>query len=601
MQGGTGARRKPDLSSMSRSVQGLDHGLEPSLQRGFWRGFRQPLWQPLWRGLSLSLLLLGLVACQGSNSTPGTSPLSLAFVRGGLIVEGTAGQVEVLSAGQRLTVQRLNLDPKGEIRRQLLRFDWQAGTAYDVQVGTGTQTLVAPQKPTPYPLRQVPLKGDAEAASAALPDVDLAFSPDGSRLAVGTLFGQLLVMETFSGKILFDKTLAEGMVKRVAFSPDGQTLYAGEQSPDGFLYALDALTGDIRWKKRLADDLESARPPAKEDRYALYFLPGVFGLKVLKDGRVMVAGVHSWNVEGVQKNRSRLYIYQPDGTLAWQFPEKAPLDGNILTFDVDAAGTRGAFSVSRSASTPPSADALAPGIYGLDLTRPAVTWKHVFEILKPHFREVFVWEALAMSPDGNRVVVGLGDGRAAIFDATVPGPDSKLLSEQTPGTPIDVSNVPISTPVSYAHASPHGLYFQTNNSNIPFGTEATARTPPAPHPAARSLFAVDMDGQLKWRYQSAFTPSGIWTSRDGNVLMMTTANASSEQKTDRHGFVLLDARIDGPVQSDERLLYQYHTEGPVFFHAALSPDGLTAAVVETPARKDDNRTLYGKWQLHLVE
>ena len=563
-----------------------------------------PRWRRVLLGVTGFLLLSLLLACQ--TSPPETDAnVRLSFVRSGVMVEGTLAQVELMANGLRIPAQRINLDPKadpkGPIKRQLMRMSWEPGQTYQVQLGTQTRTLVAPQRPAPYPLRVVPLKGDAEAASAALPDCDLAFSPDGSRLAVGTLFGQLLVMETYSGQRLFDKIIAEGMVKRVAFSPDGQTLYAGEQSPDGNLYAFDVSSGKIRWQKRLADELESARPPAKDDRYALYFLPGVFDLKVLQDGRVMVAGVHSWNVDGVQKNRSRLYLYAPDGSLQWQFPEKSPLDGNILTFDVDDAGSRAVFSVSRSASTPAPADGLAPGIYGVDLSAHKLTWHHIFPILAPHFREVFVWEALSLSPDGQRAVVGLGDGRAAIFDATVPGPDSRLISEQSPGTPIDVSGVPINTPVSYAHASPRGLYFQTNNSNIPFGTEASSRTPPAPHPAARSLFALDMDGTLRWRYRGDFTPSGLWSSRSGDVLMMTTANASNEPRTDRHGFVLLDARPEGPAVPEERLIYQYLTEGPVFFHAALSPDGLTAAVVETPGRKEDNQTLYGHWQLHVVE
>lgn len=550
--------------------------------------------------LCLALLCALAGACTPSSAPKEGAPgVQLTFVRAGLMIEGTAGQAEILQNGQRIGSRRIDLDN----RRQLLVFDWTPGAAYSVQVGGQDRPIAAPERPTPYRIRTVALAGDAVGASSAIPDVDLKFSPDGTRLAIGTLFGQLLCIETYTGKVLLDQKVAEGMVKRVAFSPDGQTLYAGEQSPDGFLMAYDVRSAALQWKKRLADDLESSSPPSAQDRYAVYFLPGVFDLRVLADGRIVVAGTHSWNVEGVQKNRSRIYVYRPDGTLDWQFPEDKPLDATVITFDVDVAGEHLVFALGRSATTPPTGPITKPGIYALNLKTRSRTWSHTFSPLLPHFKDVFVWEALTISPDGSRALVGLGDGRAAIFDATAPGPDAKLLKLLELGTPIDVSGVPIATPVSYARATTRDtgttLYAQTNNSNIPFGTEASSRTPPAPHPAARTLFAIDSAGEIQWRYRGDFTPSGIWASRDGKVVMMTSATPSNSTEGDRNGLVLLDATREGPA--DARLVYRYQTEGPVFFHADISPNGQALAIAETPARRPDGQTVYGTWQVHVVQ
>lgn len=548
------------------------------------------------RGL-LSVGVLSLLwAC--TPSEPRDPSAHVTFVRGGIAVDGMLGQVEVKKEGERLSTRRLNLDGK----RQLLLFDWEPGQPYQLYLGGQEQTQVAPQKPTPYRIRTVALEGDAVAASSAIPDVSLRFSTDGRRLAVGTLFGELRVIDVLQGTTLLKKQVTEGMVKRVAFSPDGETVYAGEQSPDGFLYALDVRTGAERWRRRLADDLETSRPAAAGDRYGIYFLPGVFELQVLQDGRVVAAGTHSWNVDGVQKNRSRLYVLQPDGSPDFLYPAGGALDGNLVTFDVDPAGQRLVFAFSRSAQEPTRAregiPVLSPGVYALDLVEKKPTWQKVFEPLTPHFKEVFIWEGLALSPDGTRCLVGLGDGRVALLDATVPGPTPSVLLEQALGAPLEVGGVPITTPVSYAHASPLGLYAQTNNSNIPFGTEATSRTPPAPHPAARTLFAWTPQGQEAWRFRGDFTPSGVFSSADGRWLMMTTANPSAEERTDRHGLVLLDATPG--LSAEQRLVFSYATEGPVFFHADVSADGHWLAIAETPARKTDGRTVYGQWQLHVV-
>jgi hypothetical protein len=103
---------------------------------------------------------------------------------------------------------------------------------------------------------------------------------------------------------------------------------------------------------------------------------------------------------------------------------------------------------------------------------------------------------------------------------------------------------------------------------------------------------------MRWRYQGDFSPAGLWSDREGKLLMMTTANPRNEARTDKNGFVLIDAAKEGPA--DEKLVYAYPTEGPVFFMADLSADGFVAAVIETPATKEDGHTLYGRYQVHLV-
>lgn len=544
--------------------------------------------------LLLGVWLLSVTAsCQ--SPAPAEAPVSTHFVRSGLLVEGTLGQVEVFAQGRPLPVRRLDLPDK----RQLLTFAWTPGGAYEVMVGSVRSALTAPARPEPAQVFTLPLEGDAARASSALVDASLAFSPDGRTLAVGTLFGQLSVLEVPSGKPRFTKTFPEGMVKKLAFSPDGATLYVGEQSPQGLFHALDARSGEERWHFRLADELEPSVLPPGEDRYAIYFLPGVYDLKVTAAGEVVVAGTHSWQAGGQWHNRARLYVFSPAGDVLWRFPEQGPLDGTLVSLALDGTGRHAVVSVARSATTPKGTlPQLSPGVYGLNLAERVATWGHVFTPLLPHFKDVYLWQALALSADGSSALAGLGDGRVFVLDATQKGPSSRVVATLDAGTPVDVAGVPVASPVSWALAAGSTLYAQTNTSNLPFGTSATAKTAPAPHPGARTLYALDEQGRPLWRYQAPFVCSGLASDAQGALLLTTTSDAGDGSRTDRNGLLLLDARPE--LASDARVLFTWPTSGPLFFQPAISPDGLWLAGVETPARKDDGKTVYGHWQLIVV-
>ena len=67
-----------------------------------------------------------------------------------------------------------------------------------------------------------------------------------------------------TGEMLPD--VLEDATPNLVWAEDGRTLYAGEQSPDAFVHALDAQTLQERWTLRLADAVQSSTPPTGEPR-----------------------------------------------------------------------------------------------------------------------------------------------------------------------------------------------------------------------------------------------------------------------------------------------------------------------------------------------
>ena len=184
--------------------------------------------------------LLALLA--GCTSAP-EAPYDPVFVRGGVVVDAAMG-VE----GQALPGDRM-----------LVPTPWSPGAS----VRVGTRDAVAPKQASCVSLFEVPLADVSGwmAKGGAPPDTALSFSPDGRWLAVGSWDGSVLLVDGWTGEVRSRLSLAETLVKRVAWSADSRVLYATEQSPDARVVALDVPALSVRASLRLADHVETSAPP----------------------------------------------------------------------------------------------------------------------------------------------------------------------------------------------------------------------------------------------------------------------------------------------------------------------------------------------------
>jgi WD40 repeat protein len=71
----------------------------------------------------------------------------------------------------------------------------------------------------------------------------LAYSPDGSRIALAEVSGKVRIREAATGKELFARRLHNGHVAAVAFSPDGRRLATAGW--DNLVKVIDAVTGEV--------------------------------------------------------------------------------------------------------------------------------------------------------------------------------------------------------------------------------------------------------------------------------------------------------------------------------------------------------------------
>jgi hypothetical protein len=473
------------------------------------------------------ILLLLLAAC--ADPQP---PAVVSFVRGGVVSDGV-------------------FTPR----------EWHPGDTVD--------GVVAPRAPECVPTLSVELEDMSRLAAmgAPAPAAAVAFSPDGKWLAIGSDAGSLRVVDGETGAVRAQKRLAEGAVRQVVWSADGGTLYVGEQSPDANLEAVDPTTLAPRWTARLAEDLETSALPPTDDVYGLYSLPGVYAIRVLADGDLLVSGAHGWTgADGKRRNRTRLYRYAPDGTRRGAWPATGPADA-VLLFPA-VRGDTALFGVSRSADGPAPADLPIGGLVALDLGTMTPKWTHLFPVLAPYFDAVFLWEATGLGDDF--ALAGLGDGRAFLFDGA-----GNVLRTLTPGVPVLTQGVPISASVGFGAVVDDAAYFLTTDTNIPWGSADPSARPPAAHPAQHTLHAVRRDGTPLWSWQGDHAVQGVVPSPDGALLLVGAAERSSDTRTDLFGALLFD-RASGA------LVTSCSTEGPAYFRPVWAPDGGRIAVVESP-------------------
>ena len=197
--------------------------------------------------------------------------------------------------------------------------------------------------------------------------------------------------------------------------------------------------------------------------------------------------------------------------------------------------------------------------------------------MAPWFDQVFVWDALGVSVERDRVVVGTGDGRVRTW-----GLDGTVAAELSPGVPIDAGGVPLAASVGFAALVGDDVIALTSGTSIPYGAADPALRPPRAHPGENTIWAWDRAGQARWTFHGPERLAGLGVSPDGSTLIAGAGLRDADVRTDLFGALVF--RLSGEGTGADRLVTTCPTEGPVFFRMAVADDG-RIAVAEHPWRQ----------------
>jgi WD40 repeat protein len=249
----------------------------------------------------------------------------------------------------------------------------------------------------------------------------LAFHPDGKRLAVGCGDGSVRILDLATKKDLLTPTGLEthtSAITAIAVSPDGKTLLTGSRD-------RTLRTWDVDEHGILHPRVEETASPAG----GLAFLPGTSPprfLQVGQDGSIRLRSVGS--TDALQEGRFEAY---PEATLMAVSPDQRHVavcggwgnDGHILTMnDFKDIGVRlptkatqsavyaGDFSRDGRRAVLTTPNPKEKNIYLVDLET------HTFATPLDYDAGGYILAAAFLDAAGDRLVVGTGNGKVAIWD-----------------------------------------------------------------------------------------------------------------------------------------------------------------------------------------
>lgn len=474
----------------------------------------------------------------------------------------------------------LKIDPVKIGPVWVYKVNWIPNTTYSVDEFITT----SPMNASPYVVKKIDLDFYRDGLSEGnFPDTRFALSSDHKLLAVGTYFGQLLLYSLESDQILFNSTIAEGMIKSLKFVPNSSDIIIGELSPDGFVYRFNFKENRRVWNYRLADDIEYSALPPGENKFGIYTLPGAFHMEIVSN-HVYVAGLHSWKKDNIYQRKSKLYKFDLNGQKIWAFPESETVLGSINYFDINNDNLLFAISNINNDSIVPK-----NSINLINTNTGKIQNSKVIPPYKPFFDNVLFWESVSISNNNAFATIGTYDGRGLIYKISDNRLQDPIIKEL--GTPHEFNKIPVMSGISFSTSSNTYGVFTMNESGIPysFSQQNNIYKPPSMHPASGSLVFLDPQGDVKQTINTGYIYSSMYFNDQGQVLMALIDEKKENQTAGVFGYSLF--RLNGTKYD---LVYTYNSQEPAFFRGLISKDG-SIKVIAVSNLKNKNQ-----YQLQIV-
>ncbi len=508
--------------------------------------------------------------------------------------------------------------------RERMRVTWrQAGAGPPGALELGGDYR-APLRPRPHLWRSLELGGrslfqfrEPGAVTA------MAFSRRGDLLAVGTGQGRVMVFRVREGEQLWQHHRPGRVIKHLAFAPEGNRLYVGEQGPEGRLAAYDLREqgGTPLWVRDTAEEL--GRGPTSSAPFGWVRQPGAYRLWA-EGGDLLAAFTRSGrsggsteggaggNTMGRRTARARLYrVDGRSGNLRWAFPESGVAERVISWFALDQGAQTLALPLQLPEGAPqaqarqfPSQVVVLNPVSGRPAARfsiPAI----------PPYRLAGFWRGVALRPDGNRLAAASQDGRGFLFEKASTG--WRLKRAWPVVASVSLGGLPVIAAHGSLLATAREVLFLTGPSYIPVplqkGGQQNAEGAPPGHPLQNRILAHDWEGRRTWSLKLANDLNGAQMSGSqaagaGPILAVLLGKEGAEERAafngaPFNGVVLLDLGKSGPGRG--RVIYRYPLAGRTSYGGlALSTDGKWVALAEAPRRLSNGQQGAGRHRVLLL-
>lgn len=387
---------------------------------------------------------------------------------------------------------------------------------------------------------------------------------------VGTALGELIMFDN-EAKILWKRTLGIGKLMSLKVSKDEKIVFVSEQSPDGQVFAINAINGNIVWKFA-TKNLVGSEP--KKRSY-----PSVVHLELdEKDNVYVVAYRFLMNQDGERGYNSKVVSFTKNGKMNWEFPKKGTMDTWVNWCDSSDSENKLVFSTS---SYEEGKGLEYPDLLYFLNKKTGILEKSVKLKALPPFKRVVMRGSPNFSKDGKILGGVTSDGRGYQFDS-----NGNILWQRNISLPEKIAGTWINASGRDAFVTENGVVFTTINTY----NRANWQMPtPIVHPSSNSLFMFGLDGRFKYQYVAKGTIEQVSFTKD-IIACAIGRNVVTHDYENTHGVVLLNLKTG-------KQILRLKTSGPIQA-IDISKNEKHLGVIEAPAITETGKIL-GSYRLHI--
>ncbi|MCD4782073.1 MAG: PQQ-binding-like beta-propeller repeat protein [Candidatus Omnitrophica bacterium] len=466
-------------------------------------------------------------------------------------------------------------------------FDTVFLTNFAINKQTG-QTFSFLGKTGEFPLRKIDTPATIEDSHVQIWE-RVCPSPDGNFFAVSSYDGYVYFLDSKDGRRLWHYHVPDGKLTSIVISENGKYVFAGEQSADGNFYCLNADTGKLVWKYSTSSDLGSISDSLPvSGMWTGMVKPNV--RDVITRGDTVYIRSRRTRIIEVDGQRQkvkigRIYAFDhKTGSLKWAYPKDGKMEGyRSSTLHVSVDGKYASWVIFDWDKE------VNPRVFVFDAKTGAMLWQYQCDTVAKYFKTSTAYSGAIFSPDAKFVSVALNDGRLVIFDNKKSLKDGRGVVHNIISltTPIEAGTVPVMTYMTRSvFTRDNQLIVLTGHTyTTPF---ASTKQPPLYHPNSTSIFCLNVDGELLWRFTAGSNPSSfdLKYDQDNEYLLVSFAHNVRSQDINEHGFYVFDLTKEGG--SFSKIKAFYHTDG-ICVDAQLAPDLNKIFAIEAVIDMDDTQ------------